>query len=103
MTRPADVRRTEPRLKVFQPATMHVASGEVRVHLLDVSTKGAMVHGFTEVVPGNLLALACCGWTRAANVAWMTNKRFGVRFVQPLSAGDLSAATQIGVPGKSAA
>jgi hypothetical protein len=26
----------------------------------------------------------------------MTNKRFGVRFVQPLSEGDLSAATKIG-------
>ncbi len=99
MARAADVRRAEPRLKVFQPATMHVASGEVRVHLLDVSPQGAMVHGFAGVAPGNLLALACCGWTRAANVAWMTNKRFGVRFVQPLSEGDLSAATRIGKAG----
>lgn len=88
--------RAEPRLKIFQPATMHVGADPVRVHLLDVSPSGAMVHGFAGVAPGNLLALACCGWTRAANVAWLTDKRFGVRFVQPLSAGDVSAATRIG-------
>lgn len=88
-------RRSEPRLKVFQPATLHGGTGAARVHLLDVSARGALVHGFAQVAPGNLLALACCGWTRAANVAWKTDKRFGVRFVEPLSSGDISAATAI--------
>ncbi|WP_375421223.1 PilZ domain-containing protein [uncultured Sphingomonas sp.] len=88
-------RRSEPRLKVFQPATLHGGGDAARVHVLDVSPKGALVHGFAQVAPGNLLALACCGWTRAANVAWKTDKRFGVRFVEPLSSGDISAATTI--------
>jgi hypothetical protein len=91
MARSPDVRRTEPRLKVFQPATMTVGSGEVRVHLLDVSATGAMVHGYAEVGPDDRLALACSGWSRRAHVTWMTNKRMGVRFLQPLSARELSA------------
>lgn len=89
-------RRSEPRLKVFQPALLEGHAGAARVHVLDVSPKGAMVHGLAQVAPGNLLALACCGWTRAANVAWKTDKRFGVRFVEPLTTGDITAATSIG-------
>jgi hypothetical protein len=88
-------RRSESRLKVFQPATLHGGGDPARVHVLDVSAKGALVHGFAKVAPGNLLALVCCGWTRAANVAWKTDKRFGVRFVEPLSSGDISAAATI--------
>ncbi|WP_445193105.1 PilZ domain-containing protein [Sphingomonas sp. Tas61C01] len=88
-------RRSEPRLKVFQPATLHTGGDPARVHVLDVSPRGALVHGLAQVAPGNLMALVCCGWTRAANVAWKTDKRFGVRFVEPLSSGEISAATSI--------
>lgn len=91
----APSRRGEPRLKVFQPATLHTGANPARVHVLDVSPQGALVHGLAQVAPGHLMALVCCGWTRAANVAWRTDKRFGVRFVEPLSSSEISAATSI--------
>jgi hypothetical protein len=87
----ASVRR-QPRLKVFQPAQLRVGEASTRVHVLDVSALGALMHGRVDLDPGRQVTLVCCGWTRGASIAWAAGGRFGLRFKEPLTTAQIAAA-----------
>ena len=85
--------RTQPRLKVFQPAELQIGGTATRVHILDLSELGALMHGRVDLDPGKQVTLHCCGWTRSANIAWAASGRFGLRFKLALTAAQVAAVT----------
>lgn len=77
--------RATPRFKLFQPTEM-IASGAIRrVHILDLSAGGALVHAPDPPAPKTPLQLRCGNETRSARVAWVDQHRFGITFTIPLS------------------
>lgn len=77
--------RHEARIKVFQPAEMLDARGEpIRVHLLNLSSGGALVYGESPPVPGDSVRIVCGIDLGEARVAWRAGCRFGIAFAQPL-------------------
>lgn len=87
--------RIQARLKVFQPAELQVGATVTRVHVLDLSALGALMHGRVDLDPGKQVTLHCCGWARTATIAWAASGRFGLRFKQALTAADIAAATAL--------
>ncbi|MBY8826269.1 PilZ domain-containing protein [Sphingomonas colocasiae] len=96
----APSRRATPRLKVFQPAHMVLGGISVRIHLLDISIGGALVHVADPPEQGAGVALDCAGIVRSATVRWVVGSRFGIAFDEPLSDAELEAviATQSSGP-----
>lgn len=84
-TERAGERRCAPRLKIFQPTLMRVASDVTRAHLLDVSAGGAQIHLRTPPEVGAVVHIALGGNQRPARVAWRLGKRVGVTFLAPLA------------------
>jgi hypothetical protein len=82
--------RSAPRYKLFEPTEMHVGGAGSRVHLLNLSTGGALVYAATPPAPGTALQLRCGGRVRSARVAWATERRFGVAFASPLGEAEVS-------------
>lgn len=78
-------RRAVPRLKIFQPTQMQFGERSIRVHLLDISVGGALVHVAGPPQVGNRIVLDCAGVARGAVVRWVGGSRFGVAFERPLS------------------
>jgi hypothetical protein len=76
--------RRETRLKIFQPAEMGEGSDAARVHLLNISSGGALVYGESPPALGATVRLACGVPLGEARVAWRAGRRFGVAFLQPL-------------------
>jgi hypothetical protein len=79
--------RQAPRIKIFQPAEMAHGGGEgepARVHLLNISTGGALVYGVPTPQVGESVRLACGVSLGEARVAWRSGKRFGVAFAEPI-------------------
>lgn len=78
--------RAAPRIKIFQAGEARCGAGEPRrVHLLNISTGGALV--YADVVPeiGEQVRLACGIPLGPARVQWRSGRRFGVAFTQPIS------------------
>jgi hypothetical protein len=89
------IKRVAKRVKVFQPA-MLVADGRARrVHLLDVSAAGALVHAQEPVAKGAQVRVECAGVVRDAAVRWSEGKRFGLLFERQLSAEQVGALAAI--------
>lgn len=84
--------RATPRFKLFQPTEMRVGPERVRVHLLDLSATGAMVHHTEPPAIGAVIQLDCAGATRLARVMRWEGKRFGVQFLAPLTEAQVAAA-----------
>lgn len=84
---PPTARRGINRAKIFQPGEMHTISGAQRIHLLDLSSSGALVYtaGQPPTV-GSVVRLTAGVPLGAARVKWVSGKRFGVSFPTPLSA-----------------
>ena len=83
-----DVRRlrAKPRLKAFQPTEMRRADGVVaKVHLLDLSGTGALVHAAEPPATGETVHLFLNGAFRAGDVAWSEERRFGLHFRVPMT------------------
>lgn len=74
-----------PRAKVFQVATLMVGGADIRVHMLDVSTVGARIHGAGAFEVGAQVMLAWAGEGHLARIAWSRGGMAGVRFLFPLS------------------
>lgn len=103
-------RRQAPRLKLFQPAEMRSRGDESRVHLLNLSTSGALVYGEKVPALGEEVQLRCSLPLGPGRVAWVEGRRFGVAFRQTLSdavveqvleiqdALIVSASARLGVP-----
>lgn len=77
--------RAAPRYKLFQPTEMSGADGARRVHLLNLSTSGALVHAAEAPAPGTSLTIRCGGNLLSAKVAWTLGRKFGVSFSTPLA------------------
>jgi hypothetical protein len=92
MARSEEERRRAPRVKLFQPAEMRNTSGQTtRVHLLNVSTTGALVYGDAAPGIGEELSLACGIALGEARVAWRVGRRFGVAFARPIAPAQVEA------------
>lgn len=74
-----------PRFKVFLPAEMRTGSSVHRVHLLDLSVSGALVHAATPPEVGSIVDIICSQQPRKARVIWVRARRFGVRFTPVLT------------------
>lgn len=90
--------RAKPRLKAFQPTELRRADGAVaKVHLLDLSGTGALVHCPEPPAPGEVVHLSLNGAFRAGEVMWAEERRFGLHFRVPLTdaqVADLLAARE---------
>lgn len=84
--------RARPRFKLFQPTMMVVGKDLVRVHLLDLSATGALLHHATPPEVGSTMRLECAGNMRLARVVWVSGTRFGIAFTMPLSEGQVTEA-----------
>ncbi len=77
-----DNQRIQVRVKVFQPATMESGASVSRVHLLNISSGGALVYAPVAPQVGDLVELDGLG---RARVAWRDDGLFGVAFVRGLA------------------
>lgn len=83
------VPRGRHRLKLFQPGTVRVSRDLLRVHVLNISLTGALVHRDQPPPPGTLLDIRIGGMERRASVAWASGARFGIQFQIPLTESEL--------------
>ncbi len=81
--------RSTLRYKVFQPTEMTVSGATRRVHILNISTGGALIYAAAPPPIGSSVRLSCCARSLAARVAWQTQRRFGLVFSTPLSEADV--------------
>lgn len=81
--------RGQTRHKVFLPAEMAGCEGASRVHLLNLSPAGALVHGDAAPRPGQVVQFSCADVSWLARVVWSEQKRFGVVHVTPMAARTL--------------
>lgn len=84
MSSSEEERRQAPRAKLFQPAEMHGRGGDARVHVLNLSTSGALVYGERTPGEGEQVWLTCGVPLGMGRVAWVSGRRFGVQFLTPL-------------------
>ena len=77
--------RAAPRFKLFQPAEITTSGRTSRVHLLNLSAGGALIHAAVPPSRGTPVHVRCGGHSRAARVAWVHERRFGVAFANPLA------------------
>ena len=88
--------RTSPRIKIFQPAELIEADGRTRrVHLLNVSTGGALVYGDATPQVGDVVRLTCGMPLGVARVQWTNGRSFGVAFAAPLAGPEIEALMRI--------
>ncbi len=84
--------RAAPRVKIFQPAEIKSSAGEQhRVHLLNISTGGALVYGDAAPEVGEQVRLVCGIQLGPARVQWRSGRRFGVAFTKPIAPTQLDA------------
>ena len=84
-------RRGAVRLKIFQPAEMERSATRDRVHLLNISTTGALIYGEEAPAIGTTVKLACGFPLGEARVAWAGGRCFGVAFANPLPKAQIDA------------
>ena len=77
------------RYKLFKPDVINIAGEVLRVHILDLSSGGALVYAASPPVIGTRLKLAL--GARSARVAWAVGKRFGIAFDRPLGTDRVKA------------
>lgn len=82
--------RAAPRQKVFLPAELVGPEGVRRVHLLNLSASGALLHG--EEIPqmGITVRIRCGNELWSARVVWALGKRFGVVHTLPFTPASLN-------------
>lgn len=84
--------RATPRYKLFKPTELVVGGLKKRVHMLNLSSGGALIHGGDAPAPGTRVRLRCGPDQLSAKVAWTSGSRFGLTFMVPLSNDQLSLA-----------
>lgn len=90
---PADTAslRAKPRLKIFHPTEMRLRTDRVRVHLLDLSATGALVHCAAPPPLGTMVEIECGGTQRKARVVRSEGPKFGIQFFVALTDDELRA------------
>ena len=76
--------RIARRYKVFEATRMTSAAGESRVHLINLSLTGALVHAAQPPEPGAAITIELLESAVAGRVVWVVGERFGVAFASPL-------------------
>ena len=90
--------RAARRLKLFQPTELRTGEARCRVHLLDLSATGALIHAAAPPARGASVLLACAGSLREARVMWVDGQRLGVSFRSTLTNADLARALNAPAP-----
>jgi hypothetical protein len=75
-----DSDRIAYRHKTFQPTMMRTPAGSFRVHLINVSATGALVHVGDPPARGTRIAIDLGTNYADAHVIWTNGARFGVAF-----------------------
>ena len=88
--------RSEARLKVFRLGRGQANGLEFKVHLLDVSARGARLYAGHAFSTGLRMTLACSTVTASGEVRWVDASRFGIRFDVPLVPSELDAIVEAG-------
>ena len=84
--------RAAPRIKIFQAGEMRRgADAATRVHLLNISTGGALVYADSVPPVGEQVQLACGISLGSARVQWSSGRRFGVAFAHPIGPAQIEA------------
>lgn len=83
MLRQYEARRTR-RVQVFIPATLVIAGRSCPVHMLDLSTDGALIHAEDDLPVGDKIWLLRNGLDVFARIAWGRGTRYGLAFEKPL-------------------
>ncbi len=78
-------RRKIRRSKIFVPLILTMPHGEVRAHLLDIGTGGALCFSETQPQFDSIVDICWYSTRWAARVIWINGRRFGLRFLSPLS------------------
>lgn len=81
--------RQNTRFKLFVPTVMDAGRGPERVHLLNLSSTGALVHHGSPPSSGTRIRLECLGVRRLATVMWVNGTRFGIAFALRLNEADV--------------
>ena len=81
--------RIAKRLKIFEPGMIRSGRMTARVHLLDLSHTGALVHGEAPPLPGTIVRIECKGIDVPARIVWTRAQKFGIAFLKPLSKSEL--------------
>ncbi|WNO52975.1 PilZ domain-containing protein [Stakelama saccharophila] len=81
--------RSGPRHKVFLPAEAEFGQARHRVHLLDLSRGGALLHSETPPHYNDHILLLAGPITRRARVTRVLDRKIGIAFVAPLSEEEL--------------
>lgn len=61
----------------------------MRIHLLDLSAKGALGHAEQPPAPGDIVWLVCKGCEILSRTAWVRGSRFGLAFDTPVPSAKL--------------
>lgn len=88
--------RASRRFRLYMSTVMRAGADEGVVHLLDLSTTGALVTGTRPPAVGTRVFLRLLGGAHGARVVRREGKQFGVEFAVPLSATDVAALVAAG-------
>lgn len=84
-------KRKPKRSRTFRLIELSTSQWHARGRMRDISSGGALVEA-DDVVPTDAQILLRCGdFTVTAEVSWVDQKRFGLKFDQPLSPEDVIA------------
>lgn len=82
---PVPERRAAKRLKTFIPADILLHDALKRVHVLNVSTTGALIHVGCDVPVSDVIKLTVSGADLKGSVAWAQGVVIGVQFYQVIN------------------
>jgi hypothetical protein len=78
-------------LKVFKLGRAQADGASFKVHLLDVSQRGARLHASEAPDRGIHLELTCASVSTSGTVRWVDARRFGIRFDAALAPSELAS------------
>lgn len=78
-------RRRITRYKMFGPVSLNYRGDTLRAHFLDLSTGGALAHSETPPIQGSYVSVEASGLKSSGRVMWVSGKRFGIQFSEPMS------------------
>jgi hypothetical protein len=87
--RPVGFKHREHRRRLFGPAYLITSRGSARVQIINISTKGALLHRSTI---GPLYGQSCLVsdyLERPIRTVWKAEHKLGVRFIEPLTSDEL--------------
>lgn len=84
----ADTRQGE-RTRVLLKAVLLQGGRPTRVHILDLSRKGALAHAPEPPNPGEMVWMVCSGVEVLSRTAWVRGNRFGLNFDSGLPSAKL--------------